>query len=112
MRLIQNITDEPIQRHTILFGESEITLILRFFPRTESWSFDAEYQGRAVRGLKLSVGVLHMVSQNQPFDFLVTDRSNNGLDPFRRDDFLNDRCRLYLLEADEMADIRGGAEVP
>lgn len=112
MRRIQNITDEPIQRHTILFDESEITLTLRFYPKTQHWTFDAEYAGNAVYGVKLSVGVLHMVSQNQPFDFLVVDRSGLGFDPFQRDDFSNDRCRLYMLETEDMVTVRDGAEVP
>lgn len=112
MRRVQNITDEPIQRHTILFDESEVTLTLRFFPKTQHWTFDAEYNGRSVFGIKLSTGVAHMVSQNQPFDFLVTDRSGLGFDPFQRDDFSSDRCRLYILDTADMVSIRDGAEVP
>jgi len=68
MRRLQNITSEPIQRHTILFEKSEINLLhLRFYPRTQIWMFDAEFGDKKVYGLKLSVGVLHMISQNQPF---------------------------------------------
>ena len=109
---IQNITSEPIQRHTIIFQESEITLVLRFYPRNQVWCFDAEYKDWAVYGIKLSLGVRHIKSQNKPFDFFVTDRSNNGIDPFRSNDFSGDRCRLYMFEPDEMVNIRGGAEVP
>lgn len=108
---IQNITSEPIQRHTILFQESEVILTLRFFPRNEIWMFDAEHQGNAVRGVKLSAGVLHMISRNQPFDFVVRDLSGNGIDPFRRSDFSDGRCELYMLQASDMEGIRG-AEVP
>jgi len=112
MRELTNLTDEPIQEHTILFEESEVLLTIRFFPKTEIWCFDAEYKGKAVYGLKLSVGVLHMVGQNQPFDFIVSDNSNNGVDPFKRDDFSSGRCSLFILDADEMISIRNGAEVP
>jgi len=112
MKRITNITDEAIQRHIVVFEESEIILRLRFFPKTQHWTFDAEYNGKAVYGVKLSVGVLHMTSENQPFDFFVTDRSGNGIDPFQIDDFANDRCRLYMLETAEMVAVRGGAEVP
>jgi len=112
MKRIINITSEPIQRHTVLFEESEVILTLRFYPKTQHWTFDAEYNGKAVYGVKLSVGVLHMVSQNQPFDFFCEDRSGNGIDPFQRDDFSNDRCRLYMLETADMVAVRRGAEVP
>lgn len=108
MRRVENITAEPHQRHILLFQQSEIVLTLRFYPRTEIWVFDVEYGGRAIYGVKLSVGVPHMVSKNFPFDFLVNDRSNNGLDPFRREDFAEERCRLFLLEPDDMVDVRGG----
>lgn len=111
MRRIQNITDEPIQRHTIILDDSEMTLTLRYYPKTQHWSFDSEYNGKSVYGIKLSVGALHMVSQNQPFDFIVTDRSGNGIDPILRSDFSNGRCRLYMLERDEMIEVRSGAEV-
>jgi hypothetical protein len=111
MRQIQNITSEPIQRHTIIFEESEIILTLRYYPGTQVWLFDAEYLGRAVYGLKLSVGVLHMLSQNQRFDFIVTDGSGEGFDPFQRTDFTSGRCQLFILEPADMVQIRGG-QVP
>jgi hypothetical protein len=60
-----------------------------------------------VYGLKLSVGVLHMLSQNQPFDFICVDKSGNGIDPFTRTDFSGGRCEIYLLEAADMVQIRG-----
>lgn len=112
MKRITNITDETIQRHIIVFEESEIILTLRYYPKTQHWTFDAEFAGRAVYGVKLSVGVLHMTSQNQPFDFFVTDRSGNGIDPFQINDFTSGRCRLYMLETEEMVAVRAGAEVP
>lgn len=110
-RLLRSIGNEAHQRHTIIFNESEIILTLRFLAPVEQWFFDAEYEGNAVYGIKLSCGVLHMVSQNQPFDFAVTDNSGEGIDPFRLDDFADGRCSLYLLTPDEMFDIRG-VEVP
>lgn len=109
---IQNLTDEPIQRHTILFEQSEVFFTIRFYPRTELWCFDAEYNDRAVRGLKLSIGVLHMTNQNQPFDFIVTDNTGLGLDPFKADDFSSGRCTIYMLETADMIQVRNGAEVP
>ena len=107
MRRLQNITSEPIQRHTILFEESEIIFTLRFYPRTQVWLFDAAFGGKQVYGLKMSLGVLHMLSQNQPFDFICIDRSGNGIDPFQRQDFSSGRCDIYMLEAGEMELIRG-----
>lgn len=108
---LDNITDETHQRHTIVFEESEIVLVLRFHPTVEMWTFDATYKDTQVQGRKLSVGVLHMVSRNLPFDFLVVANAGTGLDPSRRDDFLTGRCSLFMLEADDMEVVRG-APVP
>jgi hypothetical protein len=107
LKRIQNITSEPIQRHTVLLPDGEITLTLRFYPRTQIWAMDAEYRGWAVYGLKMSLSVLHMLSQNQPFDFTVIDNSNSGIDPFQRNDFSSGRCELIMLERDEIRQIRG-----
>lgn len=106
---IQNITDEADQRHVILFEESEIVLTLRFFAVAEFWAIDVEYKGRTVYGFKLSANVLHMRSQNFPFDFTVRDLAETGIDPFKIDDFASGRCELYLLTADDMEVIRDGA---
>jgi len=110
-KVIQNIGSESIQRHTILFGDAEIILTLRFYSKSSMWCMDAEYGTHAVRGVKLSVGVLHILSQNLPFDFIVRDLSGNGIDPFKREDFSEGRCALYLLESSDMESIRG-VEVP
>jgi hypothetical protein len=69
--------------------------------------FDVEFGDKKVYGLKLSVGVLHMLSQNQPFDFVCGDFSGNGIDPFKRQDFSVGRCEIYMLESSEMEQIRG-----
>lgn len=105
---IQNITAEPHQRHTIIFEESEVILTLRFLPRVQIWLYDVEFNGRAAYGFKLSLGTFHMVSQNFPFDFVVSDESGAGIDPFKADDFSTGRCRLIMAGADDMAEVRGG----
>ena len=106
-KVIQNIGSEANQKHTILFGESEIILNLRFYPRTTSWFMDVSYGLESIFGVKLSIGVLHLLSNNLPFDFVVRDLSGRGIDPFRRKDFSEGRCELYLLDSDDMEDIRG-----
>lgn len=110
-RLIGNIGDEANQRHTIIFQDSEIVLTLRYLAPVQQWFMDVEYDDFNLYGVKMTVGVPHMVSANQPFDFVVLDNSGEGIDPFRLVDFTDGRCSLYLLTPDEMFDIRG-VEVP
>lgn len=107
MRKLLNITDDISQRHTIIFQESEIDLVLKYHPTAQFWSMDLDYKDHTVRGHKLSLSVLHLRSRNLPFDFTVTDSSGTGLDPYRRTDFSTGRCDVYLLESDDMDTVRG-----
>lgn len=102
-----SLTDEPHQRHPILFEQSQVFVTLRYMPTIEQWFLSAEYLDWKIDNQKLSVGVLHIRSQNQPFDFTVIDNSGNGLDPFRVNDFSSGRCTLIFFEADDMEAIRG-----
>lgn len=108
---IDNITDEAHQRHTIIFEESEVIISLRFLPVVESWVLNVQYKTVTANGYKLSLGTLHLRSRNLPFDFVVLDNSGTGLDPYRLDDFSENRCQLYMLNSDDMEAIRN-APVP
>lgn len=103
---VKNITDETYQQHSILFEKQSITVELRFLPQVERWMLSASFQGRSVTGIFLSLGVLHINNSLFPFDFIVKESSGTGIDPFKADDFTS-RCTLYMLEAQDMIDIRG-----
>lgn len=107
MRLINNITESREQQHIILFNEFEINFNLKYLSVAESWIVDVTYKEKTIYGVKLSVGVLHMKAQNYPFDFVVIDNENLGLDPVRIDDFSLNRCSIFMLESDDMENIRG-----
>ena len=108
MRQIVNITQSADQQHTIALEDQEIILSLRFYPTIEQWNFDVEFKEKKVLGVKLSLGTLHTVSANLPFDFIVLDGSGEGVDPFKVDDFVTDgRCKLYILDPEDMEEIRG-----
>lgn len=109
MRKIDNIGDEVIQRHTILYLETELVITLKYHVVVELWTIDVSYKDRNIFGVGLAAGVLHIESRNMPFGFVVQDASGAGLDPFRRNDFSSGRCVLYLVEADEIEQIRGQA---
>lgn len=113
MRHITTLGNEPIQTHTILFGDNEITLVIRFLPPVAIWIMDITFNDDSIYGVKMSVGSLHVFGQNWPFDFAVTDESGAGIDPFQLDDFTSGRCNLYLFEPNEVEQIRGvPVEIP
>lgn len=107
MKKLLNIGTENTQRHTIQFEDDEITLILKFHAFVGMWSFDVTYKGKSRYGVRLAASVFHIRSENYPFDFYVIDNSGEGVDPFRIDDFEEDRCSLYMLEAVDMENLRG-----
>lgn len=108
MLLIENISNEAYQIHTIIFEENEIELVLRFYPTIQIWCYDVTYKENSVNGIKLTAGVLHMRSRNLPFDFII--ETTEGIDPFRIDDFSEGRCSLYMLTRADMETVRN-AEV-
>ncbi len=104
---IANITDDSNQLHTIPYFDSEIVIELLFSGVVLGWFLNVSYDSKNVNGLKLSLGTLHMRSNNLPFDFAVVDMIGSGFDPYQQDDFLNERYKLILLEADDMEERRG-----
>lgn len=104
---VMNITDYPFQKHTVITPDAPAAIELRFYPKAQFWTLGIRYKDKVIEGLKLSMGVLHARSQNLPFDFIVVDKSNTGIDPFKADDFSSGRCRLVMLERADMESIRG-----
>lgn len=104
---IQNITRDPIQRHTITTEGRDVILRLWFHPLGQFWTMDVTYGDKQVNGVRLFCGGLHITSANMPVDFEVVDVQRAGLDPFRRDDFEAGRCALVMLLPDDMEAVRG-----
>ncbi|EOG2908840.1 hypothetical protein ACK85T_003621 [Salmonella enterica] len=111
MDLIANITDEPLQRHILLFSRGEATIIIRYLSVVEMWKMRVEYKGDYIDGVKLSLGTLHFRHKNWPFDIMAKATDGSGIDPYRADDFASGRIEMYLVTPEEMIDIRGG-DVP
>lgn len=107
MRKIATIGDEAHQRHEVLFMDEIIYLELRFFSLVQTWQMSITYKDETLNGVKLSLGVLHLKGLNLPFDFVVIDNSGTGVDPFSIDDFSKERCNLYMLEPEDLEQLRG-----
>lgn len=104
---VLNITNEPIQRHTIATESRDVILRMYFISTIQTWFIDVEYGDIIANGVRLAVGVPHIQSSNAPIDFRVTDNQNIGLDPTTIDDFESGRCSLYMLEPADMEAFRG-----
>ena len=111
-RLLTNITDQTNQLHTIIFKDFEVQINMLYLPVVEKWVFSCTYRDFNIYGVKLSCGTPHLLSQNQPFDFVVLDKAGAGIDPRYKNDFSSGRCELYFLDDEDMREIRGGVSVP
>lgn len=104
---VLNITDETCQHHTILTDGKEVELTLWFSPLTQAWFMDVELEGRKVTGMQLVLGVFLLEEFNLPIGFVVSDLSGEGIDPFKRVDFVDGRCQLFMAEQSDMEEYRG-----
>lgn len=104
---VLNITNDARQRHTISTPARDVILVLYYFATVQSWFMDVEYGERSVKGVRLVVGASLLPSAGLPLDFRVQDTQNIGLDPYSVDDFVTDRCRLFMLSAEDMERLRG-----
>ena len=114
MHIIENITAEFIQSHTLEFSRGLIELSLKYESAVKMWKVDVLYTRSdgsaplpAIYGVKLALSTTHFKHRNWPFDFAVVDTTGNGVDPYRADDFEVGRCKLYLITPLEMIGIRG-----
>jgi hypothetical protein len=114
MHIINNITSDFIQSHTIEFTRGLIELTLKYERSVQMWKVDVLYTRNDdsipqpyIYGVKLALSTTHFKHRNWPFDFAVVDTTGNGVDPYRADDFETGRCELYLITPAEMIKIRG-----
>ena len=107
MLLINSIQDSGLQNFLIPYLDDTIILDLRFSSTVESWFADIEYKGVSYKGECLTLGVLSFESTPFPFRVMIEEKNQTGIDPFRLDDFITERCLFYIVSLDEAEVIRG-----
>ncbi|MCG3684089.1 hypothetical protein N5915_04430 [Arcobacter lacus] len=98
-----NIDPNPNQSFNIPY-ENDIAYIELSF-RNQSWYMNITYGDKTINGIRLSSRVL-LLKNNLPFELFIDDKGLN-LDPFDLNSFSDNFFDFYLLERDEIADIRG-----
>lgn len=110
MKII-DLTNETNVRFTIPFEDSDITMEVKFLDVVQMWICNIFYEEQSFYGLKLACGSTMLRARNLPFDFYLVNNLNNGFDPFLDSDFSDESYTLYLIERDEITELRG-YEVP
>lgn len=107
MQEITTITNEPIQRHTLVLENNETVDFRLFFkPRMQAWYYDFQYLNNApVKGSKvtLSPNALRQYKKILPFGFAFY--ADDQVEPFKLDDFSSGRVTLGILNIDEVEQI-------
>lgn len=114
MHIIENITSEYIQEHTLEFSRGVAVLTLIYEEAVQMWKMNVTYtrnddteSQNPIYGVKLALSTVHFIHRGWPFDFAVVDTTSKGVDPYRADDFEEGRCELYFITPEEMIEIRG-----
>ncbi|MDR0579541.1 MAG: hypothetical protein LBG21_02950 [Campylobacteraceae bacterium] len=85
------------------------TFEFRFLPSVQIWVMNILKDNEVIiKGVSLTLCGLVLKQQNFEFDLFLVDSSKSGIDPYKLDDF-NSRIGLYLLEPNEITEIRGYA---
>lgn len=100
MYTVNNISNEPHQRHVLLLDDEQINLEIRYLAAVQIWIMSVEYQGRETKTLSLVAGAPILLGQLFPFEFLVT--ASEGVDPFSLDCFSSGRCKLWFVPQEEL----------
>lgn len=82
-----------------------IPLLMYFLPTQNGWAFDISYLDFSLKGayLTISPNCLRGYRNILPFGLLCT--STDGYEPQFIEDFIDGRVSLYLLNAEEVAEV-------
>lgn len=104
MQLLNNITNEPFQKITVLFDDTakKIVLELTYRPTQKGWFLDITYEDFILKGIRVCAA-LNLLSQWDkviPFGLLVV--SADGQEPYFIEDFITDRVKMAVLNKEEV----------
>lgn len=98
------IDPNPNQRFLVPFEGNNIEVDLQY-KDAGFWVGSFTYLDKSINGIMLSSRVYLLKGLNLPFDFIIDDLGSN-LDPYSLNSF-DEQFILYLLEREDMAEIRG-----
>lgn len=104
MLLIRNLTNDSMQQF-VLDGIPgiQVSVLLRFMPRTEIWNMDISYADFTAQGIPLVCGPNLLRQWRNIIPFGIACTSPYFLDPYTINDFIDGNATLYLLDASDVA---------
>ena len=106
MKQIVNVTNNPKQIITLQNENGEdIELYLEYKPRVQNWFYSLKYNDLEIKNLQVCIhpNILRQFKRNINFGigFLATNKA----EPFSIDSFLTEKCKMYLLNAQDVIEI-------
>lgn len=102
MTLIQEITNEAKQKHTIILPNGKsMVMILEFFPLQTGWFVSFTYENFVINKMRVvtNPNILHQFKNLIPFGIGIYVSENQ--EALFQDDFSTKRAKLYLLTEEE-----------
>jgi hypothetical protein len=108
MQLIDAFDDNPNQKHTVLLDENDqLILTFKYDDQNSGWFVDIYYAQKefTLNNFRLTTGlnILRQYDRVIPFGIMVT--CDDSQEPLFIQDFLSGRAALYVLNADEVANV-------
>ena len=106
MKLITTLTDAPKQQHTlVLYNNETADFYLEYCGRMESWYFSISYNDITQKCIKvvLTPNALRHLRRIIPFGIAFISESQ--VEPFRIDDFISGRIKMYVLNEEDVASV-------
>ena len=103
MLKITNFTKQPFQTCKLpLETRESVDFKLYFSPTQLSWYFDFSYQDVTCNGNKLVLGVNILRAFKNIIPFGLAVEADQGIEPFKLDDFSTGRVSVYLLNQEDV----------
>jgi hypothetical protein len=109
MQILDTISNDAKQKHTILLGKDNSSIVIRlvYKPTQIGWFMDVEYETKnfAVYGLRITtnLNILNQWRNILPFGIICYCEDN--YDPLSIEDFLVGRAHLAVLSEEEVKSI-------
>lgn len=109
MQIVNNISNDAKQKHTILFEKdsSRIVLEMSYNPTQLGWFLNVTYEDKdfKVNGLRITTNSNLLNQWRNILPFGIICQCNDAQDPLLIEDFIVGRARLAILNEEEMAEI-------
>lgn len=99
IKILTTITENAYQKLSFVTKEGErVTLTFRYIPSQETWFLDVESDSLTIRGLAVQAFVNLLDPYHNIIDWGLYVWSQDGLDPWRIDDFSSKRIKVAVLD--------------